>query len=158
MTTHQDIFVSVVMPVFNSEKYLAESIESILNQTYTNFEFIIINDASTDNSEKIIQSYDDDRIKYLVNGKNQGNAYCRNLGLHEAKGKYLIIQDSDDISVPERIAKQVEFMENNHEIGAAGSFIRVLEQDNEYVKYYPIYYNVNNTTWNPCWNSNRNLL
>lgn len=125
------------MPVYNSEKYLADSIESILAQTHKNFEFIIVNDASTDNSENIILSFKEKRIRYIKNEVNHGNAFCRNLGLKEAKGKYLVIQDSDDISLPGRIEKQLEFMEGNPKIGIAGSFIKILEDSKEYIKHFP---------------------
>jgi glycosyltransferase involved in cell wall biosynthesis len=138
MQTVKDILVSVVMPVYNCELYLKEAIESILCQTYSNFEFIIVNDGSTDNTEEIILSYQDPRIIYLKNKTNQGNAFSRNLGHSMAKGKYIIIQDSDDISLPNRIERQVAFMENHADIGIAGSFVKVLEGEKSYIKKYPV--------------------
>ena len=92
--------VSVVMSVYNSEKYLKEAIESILNQTYTNFEFIIVNDGSTDSSLDIIQEYmkKDERI-VLISRDNKGLPYSLNEGIEKAKGKYIARMDADDISL-----------------------------------------------------------
>ncbi|WP_010676908.1 glycosyltransferase [Bacillus timonensis] len=94
--------ISVIMPVYNAEKYLKESIESILNQTEQKYEFIIINDGSTDRSEQIINSYDDERIVYVYQN-NQGEAAARNAGLRIAKGIYIVWQDADDVSLPNRL-------------------------------------------------------
>lgn len=113
--------ISVLMPVYNSEKYLNEAIESILNQTFVDFEFIIINDASNDNSENIIESYQDSRIKYFKNEKNLGVAKTLNKGLKLAQGKYIARMDSDDISLPERLYKQFKFMEVYNDIDVCGS-------------------------------------
>lgn len=107
--------ISVILPVYNSVKYLAETIDSILNQTYTNFELIIINDASTDNSEKIIEKYQDERIKYIKNETNMGVAYSSNRGIEIAAGKYIAKADSDDIYDYERLEKQLQVMEENSE-------------------------------------------
>lgn len=109
--------VSVVMPVYNAEHYIKESIESILNQTYHNFEFIIIYDKSSDHTLDIILSYDDKRIILLINEENKGLAFALNRGLEHSRGKYIIRMDSDDISLPDRIEKQVDFLENHADIG-----------------------------------------
>lgn len=113
--------VSVVMPVYNSEKYIKESIDSILAQTYSNFEFIIVYDKSTDKTLDIIKSYQDERIK-IINGDNCGLAAALNKGILSSKGKYIARMDSDDISLPERFEKQVEYLENNPEISLLGSW------------------------------------
>lgn len=105
--------VSVLMAVYNGEKYLREAIESILNQTYTNFEFLIINDGSTDTTEEIILSYRDERIRYIKNEHNLKLIASLNKGLDLANGKYIARMDADDVSIPERLEKQVEFMERN---------------------------------------------
>lgn len=115
--------VSVVMPVYNGSKYLKEAIDSILNQTFTDFEFIIINDGSTDNSEDIILSYNDQRIRYLKNEQNSGICITLNKGLDNALGKYIARMDCDDISFPERLAKQVVYLESHHDVGALGTDI-----------------------------------
>ena len=135
---HQpEILVSVVMPVYNSSAYLPDAIESILGQSYPNFEFIIVNDGSTDHSEEIIKSYHDSRIKYIRLEQNHGNACARNLGLENASGKYVMIQDSDDMSLPDRMKIQVEFLESHPWVGVCGSYMKVIEGQKEYYRKYP---------------------
>ena len=114
--------VSVIMPVYNGEKYLKEAIFSILNQTYQNFELIIIDDGSTDNSIKIINELKSkfSKIIYSPNKKNIGVSATRNRGMKLAKGKYIAFMDADDISPLYRFEKQVEFMENNSDYGLVG--------------------------------------
>lgn len=115
--------VSVVMSVYNSEKYLKSSIESILCQDYSNFEFIIINDGSTDSSLKILNEYKekDKRIIILDNIKNKGLIYSLNKGIENSKGKYIARMDSDDFSRKTRLSEQVKFMEKNTEIAMCGT-------------------------------------
>ena len=120
--------VSVLMPVYNGEKYLKEAIESILNQTYTNFEFIIINDGSTDCSEEIILSYTDTRINYISNSANIKLIKTLNVGLNAATGKYICRMDADDISVQNRIEVQVDFMENHPEYVLAGTYVNTINE------------------------------
>jgi len=110
--------VSVLMPNYNCEKYIRESIESILNQTFTDFEFIIVDDGSTDNSWCIIQEYasKDSRVIAIKNEKNLWIAGNRNKLLNLAKGEYLVWQDSDDISILDRIEKQYNYLLNNAKI------------------------------------------
>jgi len=115
--------VSVVMPCYNGELYLREAIDSILNQTYKNLELIIINDGSKDSSEKIILSYTDSRVKYLINEQNSGICVTLNKGLDAAQGMYIARMDCDDISMPERFAKQVAYLESHPEVGIVGSDI-----------------------------------
>ena len=105
--------ISVVMPAYNAEKYIGESIDSILNQTYGDFEFIIINDGSRDSTKEIILSYSDNRIVYLENEINSGIVVTLNKGLKYATGEYIARMDADDIAVAERLEKQIEFMEKN---------------------------------------------
>lgn len=121
-----NILVSVILSVYNAEKYLAQAIESILNQTYSNFEFIIINDGSTDHSLELIKKYmkQDKRI-ILITRENKGLVYSLNEGISLSKGKYIIRMDADDISLEDRFKKQVEFMENNSQIGICGCFIEI---------------------------------
>lgn len=113
------------MPAYNAEKYLREAIDSILTQTYRDFEFIIINDGSTDRTKEIIQSYTDPRIVYLENKHNSGICVTLNKGLDAARGRYIARMDSDDISLPIRLSTQVEYMESHPEIGVCGSDIIV---------------------------------
>ncbi len=113
--------ITVCMAVYNGERYLQEAIDSILNQTFENFEFLIINDGSTDNSENIILQNKDPRIRLINNLKNQGLIFTRNIGLQEAKGKYIAILDSDDIALPQRLEIQYNFMESHPDIAICGS-------------------------------------
>ena len=106
--------VSIIMPLFNSEKYISESIQSVLNQTYTNWELIIVNDCSTDKSVEIVKLFEDKRIKLLHNKKNSGAALSRNYALREAKGKWIAFLDADDQWLPEKLEKQIIFMEKNN--------------------------------------------
>jgi len=122
----QQALVSVVMPVYNAESFLQEAIESILNQTYTNFEFIILNDGSSDNSLKIIESFADKRIKLLSSLENKGLVWQLNTGFKVSKGKYIARMDSDDVALPTRLFKQVEFLEKRKEVGVLGSFVKPL--------------------------------
>lgn len=113
--------ISVIMSVYNGEKYLREAIDSILNQTFTHFEFIIVNDGSTDKSLNIIKSYNGSRI-ILVQQENKGLAAALNEGIKIAKGKYIAMMDADDISLPTRLEKQIQFMEAHPEYVAIGSW------------------------------------
>lgn len=121
-------FVSVLMPVYNGEKYLKEAIDSILSQTYSNFEFLIIDDGSTDKSKEIIKSYKDKRIRLIENETNLGLPKTLNKGLKLAKGKYIVRMDCDDISLPERIEIQVKYMDGNLDVGISGT--RYIELEN----------------------------
>ena len=117
--------VSVLMSVYNTqEEYLREAIDSILNQTYKDFEFVIVDDGSTNNAPEILKEYQnkDSRIK-VVKGEHKGLASGLNLGWSNCCGEYIARMDSDDISRPNRLEKQVEFMEKNPEIGILGAAI-----------------------------------
>lgn len=119
--------VSVVMSVYNGERYLREAIESILSQSYKNFEFIIINDGSTDGSKKIIQSYKDARIQ-LINQQNRGLVPSLNTGIKTAKGRLIARQDADDISLPDRLQIQVSYLERNPNTVLVGSSMQVMDE------------------------------
>lgn len=114
--------ISVITAVYNGEKFLRGTIESILNQTFADFEYIIINDNSKDNSLKIIKEYakKDRRIKVINNKRNIGSASSRNKGLKIASGRYIAILDHDDISLPKRLELEYEFLEDNPEIFLVG--------------------------------------
>ncbi len=116
--------VSVLMPVYNTkEEYLREAIESILNQTFSDFEFIIINDGSTNNAKDVILSYTDPRIKYFEQ-ENKGLISTLNRGLDLCQGEYIARMDSDDISLPERFEKQVKILDSYANVGIVGSAIK----------------------------------
>ncbi len=124
--------VSVLTPIYNTNpEHLRKCIESILNQTFTDFEFLIIND-SPENIEldSIVNSYNDPRIKYIKNDKNIGISATRNKLLKLAKGEYIAIFDHDDISVPERLALQVEILDNNSAIGVVSGWMKFFGKDN----------------------------
>lgn len=116
--------ISVVMTVYNSAPYLAEAMESILGQTFGDFEFILVDDASTDDSVAVIESFRDKRIKLIRSSRNGGPAVASNKGFDAARGEYIIRMDSDDISVPDRFEKQLDYMENHPGIGVCGSWMR----------------------------------
>lgn len=116
--------ISVVMPVYNAEKYLAETMESILCQTFFDFELIVVNDGSTDASLSILKSFKDSRITVIENQTNLGNYATRNKGHRAARGKYICVMDADDLALPYRLEKQYAFMEQNPNVGIAGSCIQ----------------------------------
>lgn len=120
--------VSVIIPVYNNEKYLNEAIESMLNQTFTDFELIIINDGSTDKSEEIILSYNDSRIIYIKNQTNLGVVKTRTKALYVARSKYIVSMDADDISLPERIEQQYSFLEKNKNISVLGTSCFIIDK------------------------------
>lgn len=120
--------VSVVMLTYKRADILPRAIESILAQTYLDFEFIILNDGSPDNTDEVVAVYNDPRIRYYKNKQNKGIAYSRNRAASFARGKYIMIMDDDDISLPERMQKQVAFLENNPEITVVAGQIKGLSR------------------------------
>ncbi|USN57519.1 MAG: glycosyltransferase family 2 protein [Candidatus Peribacteria bacterium] len=107
--------ISVIMPVYNTERFVGEAIESILNQTFTDFEFIVIDDGSTDSSREIIQHYaqQDQRIRAFQNEENKGISYTRNKLIELTNTNYIATQDSDDISLPQRLELSYNYLENH---------------------------------------------
>ena len=105
--------VSIIMPSYNTDIYIEKSIQSVLNQTYKNWELIIVDDCSNDNTDEVILKIADSRIKYLKNEKNMGAALSRNRALCEAKGQWIAFLDSDDLWMPEKLERQIKFMEEN---------------------------------------------
>ena len=103
--------VSIIMTFYNSEKFIYDSILSVLNQSYDNIELILINDGSKDNSEKIVKKFDDKRIRYVLNNENKGHTFSYNRGIKLSSGYYIAILDSDDISMTNRIKEQIEYIE-----------------------------------------------
>jgi glycosyltransferase involved in cell wall biosynthesis len=114
--------ITVLMPVFNGEKYLSPAIDSILDQSYTDFELLIIDDGSTDSSAAICREYRDPRIRLVANERNLGLIATLNRGLDLARGKYIARMDCDDISLPGRFERQFRFMEQNADIGVCGAW------------------------------------
>jgi len=118
--------VSVIMAVYNGEKYLRDAIRSILSQTFKDFEFIIVNDGSTDKTKAILGRFDDARITLINNKKKTSMARAHNIALAHARGKYIAVMDSDDISLPSRLAKQVKYLDKHPLIGLLGSWHKII--------------------------------
>lgn len=128
--------VSIIMPSYNTAKFISKTIESVLEQTYKNWELLIVDDCSTDNTDEIVSKYDDDRIIYLKNKKNSGAAVSRNKALKNAKGKWIAFLDSDDLWYPTKLEEQIKYMKKNkysfsweHEIISSASDLK------EWIKY-----------------------
>ena len=121
--------VSIIMPSYNTTSFIAESIQSVLAQSYKDWELIIVDDCSSDNTDQVVKPYlSDERIKYYKNEKNSGAAVSRNRAIREAKGKWIAFLDSDDLWMPEKLQKQVSFMEKN---GYYFSYTNYAEIDTE---------------------------
>lgn len=119
------------MPVYNAADHIKEAIDSILSQTFDDFEFLIFNDGSTDNSGHIVGSYDDPRIQFYDSNQNQGHVYHLNHGIEIAKGEYIARMDADDISLPSRFEKQVSFMDTNPNVGVCGTWFKIIDSGDE---------------------------
>ena len=128
--------ISVILPVYNAENYVATAIESILAQTYTDFELLIFNDGSSDRSKEIIRGYNDPRIKLFDDSMNAGLVARLNMGIELATGKYIARMDADDVALTTRFKKQVDFLESNPEIGVCGAWIYELATPDMYERVY----------------------
>ena len=127
--------ISVIMPVYNAEKYVYEAIDSILRQTFTDFEFLIFDDGSTDSSREIILSFKDSRIRWIGSEINTGYVKHLNDGLLQAKGKYIARMDADDIAHPERFFKQINYLNQHQEVAACGSWIEFIGSKTGVLEY-----------------------
>ena len=123
MTDQTQTLISVVMATYNAEKYLRECIQSVLSQTHSNFELIIVNDNSPDTSDEIIRQFvnEDQRILYISNDKNLKQSACRNKAIKAAKGEFIVIVDSDDICLPDRLERQLDHFSEHPECDVLGS-------------------------------------
>jgi glycosyltransferase involved in cell wall biosynthesis len=144
--------ITVLMPVYNSEKYLEAAIESILQQTYADFEFLIIDDGSTDNTQEIVLSYDEPRIQYLKNDFNRGITYTLNKGIDISRTKYIARMDADDISYPKRFEKQMEVMDLYPECAMVSCWAREINDNGEEIgtqvfRNLYLYYNLTFECW-----------
>ena len=119
--------ITVLMSVYNGERYLGQAIESILCQSYDDFEFLIVNDGSTDGTRDVIHSYDDPRIRLIENEANLGLARSLNHGIESARGAYIARQDADDISEPDRLTRQMAFLRRHPDIALLGSWYTVID-------------------------------
>ena len=131
--------VSVIMSAYNNQEFVSQAIESILNQTFANFEFIIVNDGSSDNTEKIIAQYQkrDSRI-IIINQENNGLTKSLNTAIHNAKGEYVARQDADDVSYLNRLQEQINFLENNKDIGFVGCSCEIIDEGGKFLNYFCI--------------------
>lgn len=131
--------VSVILPIYNGAAYIGECLDSILHQTWKNFEIIIVDDGSTDNSASIIEKYDDPRIRYTRNSQNKGIVYSLNKGLSQAQGKYIARIDSDDKMHSSRLEKQVQYLEAHPDISLVGSWHYLIDSNGKTIglKEYP---------------------
>jgi glycosyltransferase involved in cell wall biosynthesis len=127
--------ITVLMPVYNGEKYIAEAVQSVLDQSFADFELLIVNDGSTDNTEKVIRSFTDKRI-VLLNRPNGGVSAALNTGLSAAKGKYIARFDADDVCYPQRLEKQHLFLESNPGYVMVGSDADYMSEEGEYLFTY----------------------
>ena len=123
--------VSILLPAYNCEKYLQQAIDSLLMQTFTDYELLIINDGSTDSTTAIINSYSDQRIEHVQNDGNKGLIYCLNLGIQMANGKYIARMDADDVCQPQRLEKQVQWMEKNELTAMVACTILFIDEQNK---------------------------
>jgi glycosyltransferase EpsE len=132
---NQKPLVSVIMAAYNADKYIAEAIESVLSQTYSNWELIIADDVSNDKTPEIIKAYKkkDGRVKSIRLNKNSGSAIARNIAIEKSFGKYIAILDSDDIALPDRLTTQVKFLESNKDIDFVGSYVELINEDGKVI-------------------------
>jgi len=138
MKTAQEPLVSVILPVHNSEQYLRDAIQSILKQTYVNFELLILISATTNKESKnIINSFSDTRIRHIYRTNEETMPKALSLGMDEARGKYMARMDADDVSLSNRFYEQVNFLENNPDIGMVGTWIKTIGQGKSYINKYP---------------------
>lgn len=132
-----EAIVSILVPVYNGDQYISEAIESALAQTYQNFELLIVNDGSTDNSKSIIMNYlGDSRIRYFEQ-QNAGVAATRNLAIKHAKGKYIGFLDQDDCWLPDKLSTQVQFLETHQEFAFIHSRQGYIQADGTLISHYP---------------------
>lgn len=144
--------VSIIMPSYNTAEYIGESIECVLKQTYANWELIIVDDCSDDNTDEVVTRFGDARIKYFKNEKNSGAAVSRNKALREAKGKWIAFLDSDDLWMPEKLEKQIKFMTDNGYAFSYTSYIEIDEKSVPNGKYITGPKNVNKRKmYDYCW-------
>jgi glycosyltransferase involved in cell wall biosynthesis len=124
--------VSIIIPTYNSDKFLYETIESVLAQTYHNYEILIIDDGSTDNTKEVLKPFKD-KIKYIYQKNSGGPAKPRNIGIKKATGKYIAIFDSDDIMMPQKLDQSVKFLENEPNVGMVfTNFMKINEKGQQY--------------------------
>ncbi len=125
-----DGLVSIIMPSWNTERFIAESIQSVIDQTYKKWELLIVDDCSTDNTDEIVASFQDDRIRYFKNEKNSGAALTRNRAMREAQGEWIAFLDSDDLWAPKKLERQLKFMKKNNLVFSYHDYVKIDENSN----------------------------
>jgi glycosyltransferase involved in cell wall biosynthesis len=133
-----DPAISIILPAYNCEAYIGKAIQSVLDQTFTDFELIIINDGSTDKTEFIILSFTDERIVYQKNPSNKGLIYTLNRGIEIAKGKYIARMDADEICLPDRLKNQKMFLDENADVSVVSSVVNLLNEKGEITGAWPL--------------------
>jgi len=128
--------ISIVMPFYNAAPFLAEAVKSMLDQTFIDFEFIIINDGSTDSSEEIIQSFSDKRITYFSNPENKGLVYSLNKGLEASRGLLIARMDGDDISLPNRLERQFEYLSMHPEADLVATQVQLINENGQHTGFW----------------------
>ena len=132
--------ISVNMAAFNAGNYIAEAIQSVISQTFQNWELIIINDCSTDNTADEISKFRDERIKVFHNQQNEGIVYTRNRALHYSQGRYIAVLDADDVFLPKKLSVQVNFLEKNNDYGMVGSAFRFIDNESKKISDVTCWY------------------
>lgn len=130
-----DGLVSIIMPSWNTGRFIAESIQSVIDQTYKKWELLIVDDCSTDNTDEIVASFQDERIHYFKNEKNSGAALSRNRALREAKGEWIAFLDSDDLWAPKKLERQLKFMEKNNLVFSYHEYVKI-DEDSKSLNIY----------------------
>jgi len=138
-----NVTVTVLMPVFNGGKYIAEAIDSVIRQSYTHYELLIIDDGSTDNTLEVIRSFEDARIR-VISQSNAGVAAALNKGLEHAKGKYIARFDADDVCLPSRLQVQVQFLDTHPDYIVVGSEAEYISEENDHLFHFKSYAHQNN--------------
>jgi glycosyltransferase involved in cell wall biosynthesis len=129
--------VSVITAVYNAENFITRTLNSILSQSFADFEYILVDDASTDNSAALIESIGDPRVRLIRNDRNQRLVYTRNRAIAAATGEFIAVTDHDDISLPTRFADQVSFLADHPEVGLVGSWYNTIDENDRYA-HHPI--------------------
>lgn len=150
--------ISVIMPVYNAEAYIYKAIQSILDQTYRNFELILIDDCGTDKSMLIANQFRDERIRFIYNERNYGISYSRNIGLQCSNGEYIALMDDDDIAMPIRFMEQAAFLDEHPDIDVVGGRAAWIDENDQYIspvnevssskEYIKAKFLLNNVYWN----------
>ena len=131
---NRKIMVSVIMPAYNGERFIREAIQSIINQSYKNWELLVIDDCSKDKTVEIIKEFNDERIRFIQNKTNMGIAYNNNMGIEKSRGKYIALLDDDDVALENRFRIQVDYLESHPEIDVLGGADIEIDENGEYIR------------------------